>query len=61
MPGSDDGRGRMGGPEIGPGGHCTCPSCRATVPETRGRPCYQTPCPKCGTLMIRARESGREV
>ncbi|MDP7494130.1 MAG: hypothetical protein QGG26_14270 [Candidatus Undinarchaeales archaeon] len=51
----------MGGPEIGPGGHCTCPSCRATVPETRGRPCYQTPCPKCGTLMIRARESGREV
>jgi len=49
------GRGRMGGdkPGSGPAGNCVCPQCGATVPHTRGIPCYTKKCPKCGTRMTR--------
>jgi hypothetical protein len=49
------GRGRMGGtsPGAGPGGTCKCPNCGHTVTHQVGRPCYDIPCPKCGTKMVR--------
>ncbi len=49
------GRGRMGGnrPGAGPEGNCVCPKCRTAVPHTRGKPCYEIICPKCGAPMIR--------
>jgi hypothetical protein len=44
-----------GGFGLGPGGNCTCPNCGATVPHRRGIPCFSQQCPKCGSLMTRAR------
>ena len=52
--GAGGGRGRMGGSwGAGPGGHCVCPSCGATVPHVRGEPCAAKDCPKCGAKMVR--------
>jgi uncharacterized protein len=48
------GRGRMGGPfAAGPGGICICPKCRHEQQHTRGIPCAQIKCEKCGSLMTR--------
>ncbi|MHA1223414.1 MAG: 4Fe-4S binding protein [Candidatus Heimdallarchaeaceae archaeon] len=44
---------RGGGFGLGAGGSCVCPVCGIRVAHMRGLPCYQTPCPKCGSLMIR--------
>jgi hypothetical protein len=30
---------------------CTCPKCNYTEAYTRGVPCTQKKCPKCGTTM----------
>ncbi len=46
-------KGQRGGRGSGPGGHCLCPKCGATAPHTRGIPCTQVACPKCGELMTR--------
>jgi len=51
--GQGRGRGRMGGRNLGPEGHCICPSCGARVGHQRGNPCYQRSCPTCGTKMTR--------
>ena len=49
------GRGRQpNGFGMGPGGECVCPSCNTKAVHTRGIPCYQMDCPKCGTKMVRA-------
>jgi len=66
MPGGDGtgpagpgrGRGRgfgpgFGGRRFGAPGKCRCPACGTEVPHTRGIPCTQMKCPKCGALMIR--------
>jgi hypothetical protein len=47
----------MGGnrPGAGPGGDCVCPKCGATAPHSVGTPCYEIPCPKCGTKMVRGK------
>lgn len=37
----------------GPGGHCVCLKCGATVPHQPGTPCREARCPKCGTAMVR--------
>ncbi|KPJ56439.1 hypothetical protein AMJ49_04850 [Parcubacteria bacterium DG_74_2] len=52
------GRGRGGQPGgfgLGPSGECWCPQCNKKVPHQRGIPCYEAKCPKCGSLMTRAR------
>ncbi|RLA94249.1 MAG: hypothetical protein DRG55_01350 [Deltaproteobacteria bacterium] len=56
--GSGRGRGGRGwsrgmGRGLGPGGQCVCPQCGASVPHKPGVPCFQVPCPKCGTPMLR--------
>jgi len=50
-----NGRGRMGGFGLGPGGFCVCtnPNCRFVMPHQRGVPCYSLICPKCGSPMTR--------
>ena len=47
-------KGRFSNP-AGPGGVCVCvnPNCRNEVSHSRGIPCYQMSCPKCGSPMIR--------
>ena len=47
--------GRMKGTRqgAGPGGDCVCPTCGARTPHQPGKPCYDVPCPKCGTKMVR--------
>lgn len=48
------GRGRMSGSyAAGPRGKCRCPRCGYETPHTRGTPCTQMKCPKCGTLLTR--------
>lgn len=47
------GRGRMGRFAAGPGGVCRCPGCGHEEPHSRGTPCYQVKCPKCGANMTR--------
>jgi len=50
------GRGRQpGGFGLGLGGECICPECNAKVSHTRGMSCNTLKCPKCGTLMTRAK------
>ena len=46
---------RMGSPNTGQqtGGICKCPKCGYRQEHTRGKPCNQTKCSKCETLMIR--------
>ena len=49
-----NGRGRMNGPKAGgPGGSCICPNCGYRTSHSRGNPCYNKKCPKCGTQMTR--------
>lgn len=46
--------GRMGGARMaGPAGFCLCPNCGYKVPHERGEPCFERPCPECGTKMTR--------
>ncbi|MCK5017036.1 MAG: hypothetical protein KAS32_08185 [Candidatus Peribacteraceae bacterium] len=62
MPGGD-GRGPMGGGRgrmnsnfvagPGPQGDCVCPSCGHKSPHSRGQPCNEIKCPKCGSIMTR--------
>ncbi|MBN2067573.1 MAG: hypothetical protein JW744_03845 [Candidatus Diapherotrites archaeon] len=49
------GRGRMGNFAMGPGGNCTCIKCGSKIPHTRGMPCTEMLCPKCGSPMTRER------
>lgn len=50
--------GRMGGPlAAGPDGTCVCPNCAAVAPHKTGAPCTETPCPFCGSMMVRQTES----
>jgi len=52
--GAGRGLGRMGGRfAAGPGGTCVCPKCGHEEPQTRGRPCMNKKCPKCGSRMTR--------
>ena len=44
----------MGGRGLGPGGECVCPNCGYRVSHSRGEPCYNKTCPKCGAKMTRA-------
>lgn len=53
--GGGGGGGRGGGFALGPGGNCICPSCGTTAAHTRGVPCSQTKCPRCGAMMTRQR------
>lgn len=50
------GLGRMGGEKVGagPGGSCVCTSCGYKAKHTRGSPCMNRTCPKCGSPMTRA-------
>lgn len=48
-----NGRGRMGGFGLGPGGSCVCPKCGYATSHQRGIPCFQIKCPRCGTPMTR--------
>ncbi len=48
------GRGRgkgIGGRGQGGSKECTCPKCGYKEPHTRGIPCSEKKCPKCGTPM----------
>lgn len=35
-------------------GTCLCPRCGQRQPHTPGFPCVESPCPRCGAMMIRA-------
>jgi len=50
-----NGKGRMGGFALGPGGNCVCPNCGAKAAHYRGTPCFQQKCPKCDSPMTRER------
>ncbi len=47
------GRGQGNGITAGPGGKCICTKCNNSVPHTRGVPCVNRECPKCGAAMTR--------
>jgi predicted DNA-binding protein (UPF0251 family) len=40
-----------GGQGLGGSADCICPKCGEKAPHTRGVPCFNTKCPKCGTPM----------
>jgi len=42
-----------GGFGLGSAGKCVCPNCRYVMIHQVGIPCYNHPCPKCGTMMTR--------
>ena len=47
-------RGQMNGPlAAGPNGECVCPGCGYSESHTRGMPCTQKNCPKCGAALTR--------
>ena len=49
------GLGRMGGRKAaGPGGYCICTNCKYKLRRSRGNPCMDRVCPKCGSPMTRA-------
>lgn len=50
-----NGRGRMGGYALGPGGSCVCIKCGHITAHAVGTPCNQMKCPKCGSPMTRER------
>ncbi|RJR23339.1 MAG: hypothetical protein C4582_05595 [Desulfobacteraceae bacterium] len=50
---SGRGRGMGGGRGMGPGGECVCTACNIKVPHTRGTPCFEMKCPKCGGPLAR--------
>ena len=52
--GSGKGRGMGGGRGLGPGGECVCPKCKEKASHSRGTPCFEIKCPKCGSAMTRA-------
>lgn len=52
-PPAGGGGGAVGGPLVGPGGTCTCPSCGYREPHVPGHPCNAKTCPKCGTELVR--------
>jgi hypothetical protein len=41
-----------GGRGYGGSTTCRCPECGYSEPHTRGVPCYNAKCPKCGTRMV---------
>lgn len=47
------GKGRMGGESMGPGGYCVCSKCRYRIKHKAGIPCTSNKCPKCGSDMER--------
>jgi len=51
MTGRRNPAGRGQGQGIGGTTSCVCPNCGETMPHTKGIPCSQTKCPKCGTPM----------
>lgn len=51
MTGRRGGLGRGQGQGLGGTSECVCPSCGEKTAHTRGIPCSQVKCPKCGTLM----------
>ncbi|MBU1939151.1 hypothetical protein KKH30_00130 [Candidatus Micrarchaeota archaeon] len=55
-----NGKGRLGGNAMGPGGTCVCSECGYKETHSRARPCTKCECPKCGSLMVRE-ESKKEV
>lgn len=47
------GKGRMGGESMGPGGYCICRKCNYRQKHEAGIPCSSLKCPKCGANMER--------
>lgn len=49
------GRGRLSGAKAGagPSGFCVCPECGYRVRHTRGSPCMNRTCRKCGSSLTR--------
>jgi hypothetical protein len=45
------GRGCGRGLGAGPAGECICPNCGTRAVHQPGVPCFNKPCPQCGTLM----------
>jgi len=45
---------RSRGKRLGGTGECKCPKCGYTEPHTRGIPCTNKTCPKCGTPLTGA-------
>jgi hypothetical protein len=41
---------------LGPKGMCECTSCGNKAPHQAGTPCTQMKCPKCGSMMFRAKD-----
>ena len=54
MSGRGRGRGKgrkIGGRGLGGSRECICPKCKYKELHSRGIPCTEIKCPKCGTLM----------
>jgi predicted amidophosphoribosyltransferase len=39
--------------EMGEGGYCVCPKCGEKTAHSRGVPCQEERCPKCGAKLLR--------